>query len=121
MGVSAGLWWRHPELPTYRGLSGLDTALFVYMATDLLLGAWRERRLTPGLVSAALLTGLLAKLGYETFTGQTLFVDSAASGFAVVTLAHSVGALVGGGLALWPAAVDGLTRLGRFHRPRASD
>ena len=92
IGISGGLWWRHPELATYRGLSGIDTALFVYMATELLLSAWRDRRLTPGLVSAALLIGFLAKLGYEMGTGQTLFVDSAASGFAVVTLAHSIGA-----------------------------
>ncbi len=111
--ISGGLWWRHPELATYRGLSGLDTALFVYMATELLLSAWRDRRLTPGLVSAALLIGFLAKLGYEIFTGQTLFVDSAASGFAVVTLAHSVGALVGGGLALSAATIGGADQQAR--------
>jgi len=84
-----------PELRTYRGLSGIDTALFVYLACVQLASAWQQRRWGQGLLPAVLLAGFGGKLMYELVTGKTLFVDSQAAGFVVVAIAHAVGAAAG--------------------------
>lgn len=102
LAISLAIWWLYPDLATYRGLSGVDTALFVCLAGDLLAGACRERRWRAATVPGGLLAGLALKLGYESMTGQTLFVDSADAGFTVIVAAHVVGALVGAAFALAP-------------------
>lgn len=84
-----------PDLASYRGLSGIDTALFVYLACDQLVNAGRQRRWTEVCLPAALLAGFGGKLLYELVTGRTLFVDSQTAGFVVVTMAHAVGAAMG--------------------------
>jgi rhomboid family GlyGly-CTERM serine protease len=97
LAISAAIWIFQPELATYRGLSGLDTALFAMLAADLLLESRRgaERSLRAVALPALLLIGLLAKIAYEFIAGTTIFVDAAASGFTPVPLAHLVGALAG--------------------------
>ncbi|MBW3598369.1 MAG: rhombosortase [Planctomycetes bacterium] len=101
LAIPAGIWLFEPAITTYRGLSGLDTALFTLLATELLPeGIRRGRQVGPwdrlaGVMPAALLLGLIAKIAYEYATGQTLFVNSAASGFTPVPLAHLIGAVVG--------------------------
>lgn len=40
--ISATVWLLHPELERYRGLSGVDTALFAMVAVDLLRDALRQ-------------------------------------------------------------------------------
>ena len=89
-----------PDLWTYRGLSGIDTALFVYLACVQLANAWRQGRWRSGLLPAVLLAGFGSKLLYELVTGSALFVDSQAAGFAVVVMAHTVGASAGAVLAV---------------------
>jgi rhomboid family GlyGly-CTERM serine protease len=96
--------WGQLDLRTYRGLSGLDTALFVYLACDQLAGAWRQRSWGEGLLPAILLAGFGGKLLYEVLTGSTLFVDGQTAGFVVVVMAHAVGAAAGAVLALFPGA-----------------
>jgi rhomboid family GlyGly-CTERM serine protease len=80
-----------PDLATYRGLSGVDSALFGLLMVSL---ASESRR---GFRSFLLvgLTAFVAKLSYEVVTGQALFVDSASAGFMPVPLAHLVGLVVG--------------------------
>jgi rhomboid family GlyGly-CTERM serine protease len=87
-----------PDLSTYRGLSGIDTALFVYLACVQLANAWHQRRWAQGLLFTALLTGFGGKLFYELVFDRTLFVDSETAGFVVVVMAHAVGAAVGASL-----------------------
>jgi rhomboid family GlyGly-CTERM serine protease len=95
LAISCSLWCWLPDLPCYRGLSGLDTALFTFVATEMLVQASRDRqRLLAGLVLLSVV-GLVAKTGFELCTGGTLFVDSTAAGFETITLAHAIGALVG--------------------------
>jgi rhomboid family GlyGly-CTERM serine protease len=79
LAVSAAVWFL-PEIETYRGLSGIDSALFVLLAVSLM----RERPLA-GLALAA----FLGKSAWEVATGSTLFVDAAS--FVPVPLAHLVG------------------------------
>jgi rhomboid family GlyGly-CTERM serine protease len=82
-----------PEMQRYRGLSGLDSALFTLTAITLLR---RERasgrRLTAWIVGSTL-AGFGAKIAFELWTGATFFADSA--GFVPVPLAHVVGGVCG--------------------------
>jgi rhomboid family GlyGly-CTERM serine protease len=81
-----------PELETYRGLSGLVSALFgLVLALEGRDGA-RGARIAGGL--------FLLKLAYELATGRALFLDSRGLGFTPVPLAHALGALLGLGLGL---------------------
>jgi hypothetical protein len=84
-----------PGLPTYRGLSGLDSALFVTGALALGERLFREGRRVVGIAAFASVAALAAKVAYELATGQTLFVDAARVGFVPVPLAHVAGALAG--------------------------
>jgi len=98
--ISLSLWFTKPEMPTYRGLSGIDSALFALFAVRIGQAAiidkdWRRLGLI-GIVSV----GFATKIAYELVTGETLFVDSSASGMTPVPLAHVIGALVGVGFAL---------------------
>jgi rhomboid family GlyGly-CTERM serine protease len=99
--IPAALWFLSPDLERYRGLSGLDAALFVLLAAGLLrreLAAGR-RRSVPLL--AGLLLGFAGKVAYEAVTGATLFVDPGAD-FVPVPLAHLVGGVCG-----WAAGAAG--------------
>lgn len=93
--ISATLWFCQPGLELYRGLSGVDSALFVFQAGWLVCESLRERRRAAAILPTVALAGFAAKIGYELVTGATLFVDSAAAGFAPLPLAHVIGAAVG--------------------------
>lgn len=95
--ISAGVVLLTPEVQRYRGLSGLDAALFAVLAS-LLVAQPRTRRL--GLLLAALFA---AKLAFELATGRTPFVDAAAGGFTPLPLAHLLGAGTGLAVALLAA------------------
>ena len=87
-----------PQLVEYRGLSGLDSALFVMLATTLLRREWNARAWPSTAVFAIALVGFAVKLGFELSTGQAVFVES--NGFVPVPLAHIVGGLCGVAAAL---------------------
>ena len=107
--LAVALWV--PEVPTYRGLSGIDSALFTLAMGLLLREALAEKRGVHVIVFAALTLGFVGKVIYELLTGHTLFADS--STFTPVPLAHVVGAVVGIG-----AAVVGKTDPGSVLSPR---
>jgi rhomboid family GlyGly-CTERM serine protease len=94
-GISLATWYFLPDVALYRGLSGVDTALFVYLACSLLGRAWQERSRQKALIPMALLVGFTAKWVYEVATGAGLFVDSCGPGFTVLASAHLAGALIG--------------------------
>lgn len=83
----------HPELQTYRGLSGIDTALFALLVTSRLADA----RSSNDKHTAALFSGLLillwAKVGIEWFGSGALFVNT--DGFLPLPVAHVVGGMIG--------------------------
>jgi rhomboid family GlyGly-CTERM serine protease len=89
------LWVALPQMATYRGLSGIDSALFALLATRVLREAASDKNWLKlggaGIVSV----GFAAKVGFELCTGTTLFVDSAAAGLIPVPLAHVAGGIVG--------------------------
>ncbi len=73
--VSALVFLCFPEIETYRGLSGIDTALFVLLAVGIVRDAAREDNRGLTLAAGGLLLGFAAKPMYEAITGQTYFVD----------------------------------------------
>lgn len=92
--IPASIGWLMPDLPFYRGLSGIDSALFVWLATTLLRECLIARRPDWAAVVITVLCAFVAKTGFEFVTGQTLFVDSTAATMIPIPLAHVVGGLV---------------------------
>lgn len=88
------LWFASPELSRYRGLSGLDAALFVLLAAGLLRRELAGGRRRSAILPAGLLLGFAGKVVYEAVAGTTLFVDPGAD-FVPVPLAHLVGGTCG--------------------------
>jgi rhomboid family GlyGly-CTERM serine protease len=91
--ISVGVLLLDPGMQRYRGLSGLDSALFALLFTSLLRdhdrrGKARLLLWIPGLL-------FLAKIGYEAVMGTAVFLDSSAAGFAPAPLAHLLGAACG--------------------------
>lgn len=99
MGISAvlittGVAVAQPQFATYRGLSGIDSALFGFVIADLFVAGWRERHRFSMAVAAVAFAGFAAKSAVELASGATVFVDAGAA-FAPVPLAHLLG-LAGG-------------------------
>jgi hypothetical protein len=72
------LWVAAPHLQTYRGLSGIDAALFMCLAATHLRPALRARHCGWVAALAGVCLAFLAKVSYEVVTGATLFVNSQA-------------------------------------------
>ena len=93
--IPVALWWGLPGLEIYGGLSGLDCALYALLFTLL---SQREAMSGNRAWSAVFVSGLLAllaKVVYETVTGQTIFVSNHHSGLVPVPLSHLIGGSVG--------------------------
>lgn len=95
LAISVSVWLIHPEIQIYRGLSGIDSALFTFAA----IGIWSDGRDSerPGLQTIALvcLAGFLLKVAFELMTGRTVFVSDMDTLTVGVPLAHIVGACCG--------------------------
>jgi rhomboid family GlyGly-CTERM serine protease len=81
-----------PELSTYRGLSGIDSAVFMLLAVTLFSDSWEQRDWGWMLVCTVVMGGFAAKTGFEFATGTTVFVDATAANMMPVPLAHVIGA-----------------------------
>ena len=81
-----------PAVAIYRGLSGLDSALFVFLAATLGRRALAEGRTALALGAGAAGALFVAKSVFELSTGRALFV---AGPEATVAVAHLAGAAVG--------------------------
>ncbi|HEU4420493.1 MAG TPA: rhombosortase [Planctomycetota bacterium] len=99
--ISATLVVAQPELVLYRGLSGIDSALFAAVVVVLLRDAVATRKWQTASWLALAITALLAKIAFESVTGRCLFVDTTT--FRPIPLVHAVGAIVGVLVALVPA------------------
>ncbi len=103
-----------PALSTYRGLSGVDSALYTFVVTTWTIRAHQTKDRTALATTGLLMSALIAKMTYEAMTGQATFVSQMTSGTVVVPLAHCTGALVGAICATWScrkATNDGLFEL----------
>ncbi len=97
--IPLALWTLAPDLGRYRGLSGLDSALFVFLAVTLIRRERSAGRPATAALLAAFLLGFAAKVAFEAATGGALFVD-ASDAFVPVPLAHLVGGVCGGAAAV---------------------
>lgn len=93
--ISASVWLAIPDMTYYRGLSGVDSALFAMLVV--LLAKQAIEQVNGRLLAVTLLASgaFLVKLAIELRTGQAVFIDSAAAGIVPVPLAHAGGATWG--------------------------
>ena len=92
LAISASVWLLLPEMQIYRGLSGIDSALFTFLIVETLDEAGRSGH---GRVRAMAMAGLavfLAKIAFELLTGRNVFVNGLDAAIVGVPLAHIVGA-----------------------------
>jgi rhomboid family GlyGly-CTERM serine protease len=82
-------------ITTYRGLSGIDTGLFVLLTVSLLVEFRLHQQWGWFAAVGAVLIGLLLKTTFEYSTGQTLFVDNVQANFTPLPAAHVIGGAVG--------------------------
>jgi rhomboid family GlyGly-CTERM serine protease len=87
--ITAAVWAWQPHFETYRGLSGLDCALFGLFATWLI----RQPSRQSAWLGIIALLGVGAKSAFEINTGTPMFASG--SGYSPVPLAHLVGAISG--------------------------
>ena len=100
--VTGLVWCCFPDVQAYRGLSGIDTALFTLLAINLVRDARSEGNRLLTLAASGLLVGFAAKTAFEAATGQTYFVDQHAAGFSPLVWDHVAAAVVGATFALVP-------------------
>jgi rhomboid family GlyGly-CTERM serine protease len=87
--------WGMPDLMIYGGLSGLDCALYSLLMVLFIKREIRSRSWIWASFFVLLLSGLVAKIIYETATGLTIFVGNTQTNMVPVPLAHLVGGCVG--------------------------
>ncbi len=87
-----------PQFETYRGLSGIDSALLGLT----IAGLWKLRQ-TSRFIAAIALIAFVSKTIYELTTGDTIFVEQAQQAFIPATSAHISGFLAGLASGLIPA------------------
>lgn len=98
--LSLAVLWLQPHLDRYRGLSGIDSALFGFIAQRLMAYGRSRRRRSLTWIGNLSLIGFLVKCGYELATRQSAFVGPAAAlVFEPVPLVHGLGLLLGMGFA----------------------
>jgi rhomboid family GlyGly-CTERM serine protease len=95
LAISLGIACWRSDVILCRGLSGIDTALFTYVAMSAWGRAIAAKNRSYGLAAGLLLIGFCGKVLYEWLTGGALFADSATAGFRVVVESHLIGAAVG--------------------------
>jgi rhomboid family GlyGly-CTERM serine protease len=93
--ISLAMWFWAPSIYRYRGLSGVDSAVFALVAGELFSEGIRSATRMHVAIAAACLTGFVLKSVFELTTGQTVFVTSLGFGAVGVPLAHLVGAATG--------------------------
>lgn len=81
-------------LASYRGLSGIDAALYGWLWVVLLHESRRDGQRGRAALIAAMGAGFVAKILFEMATGSTFFVEGV-SGVVAVPLAHLAGAAAG--------------------------
>jgi rhomboid family GlyGly-CTERM serine protease len=93
--VSILIFCLFPSIEAYRGLSGIDTALFMLLAIDLMRDRQRQQSGMFGIVICGLLVGFVAKTAYEAITGHAFFVDHNSAGFRLLVWDHIAASVVG--------------------------
>ncbi|MBN2446911.1 MAG: rhombosortase [Phycisphaerae bacterium] len=94
LAIPLALFCFEPAVQIYRGLSGLDAALFALLITRLFQLDLRAGHYRRPLILTTMALALVAKITWEYTTGTAIFVPTTST-FDVVPLAHVVGAGMG--------------------------
>ena len=92
IGISLCLLVLEPNLQYYRGLSGLDSALFITLMVSMI--ARNEGNRAQKAIILALIPAFAGKCLFEFFTGNSAFVSDYAVGFSALPSAHLIGLTV---------------------------
>ena len=103
--ISLGVLVLLPQMPEYRGLSGVDSALFGLVAVTLLREQLQRRARLLVMAIAVVLLGFGGKIAFELITGTAFFARDLEPGVMPVALAHIVGGVWGAIVAFWPRRV----------------
>ena len=114
LAISVVVYIWQPQFAFYRGLSGLDCALFGVFATGLL----RRQDPISKIIGTIATIAVIAKCGIELKTGGTVFASGA--GYAPVPLAHLVGFLAGMAAEYSAALINHWSQSRKHRRPRTS-
>lgn len=93
--IPYGIYWLLPGMSYYRGLSGLDAALFAFVVMHLIRIMKRNEDRVGRILALIVLAGLGLKITFETITGEAVFVGNMATGVIVVPIAHIIGVGIG--------------------------
>jgi rhomboid family GlyGly-CTERM serine protease len=93
--ITPAVWLFNPSIEAYRGLSGIDSALFGLLAASMAREQISAKLWGAVATLALLIAGFVAKIGFETHSGTAMFVNSAEADFVPVPLAHVIGFVVG--------------------------
>ncbi len=93
--IGFGVWLFQTNFDTYRGLSGLDSALYGLVCARLVADGARARHGFSISIGALALLGFALKCVVELTLGETVFADGANAGYAPVPLAHALGLGIG--------------------------
>lgn len=103
--IPLSVMFSNSTIDNYRGLSGIDTAIYSLLATATVRRCLLEGDRVHSIVFGGLLLLLWCKISFEFYSGQVLFVRGA--DFVPLPVAHAVGAALGSAIALgahWRAA-----------------
>ena len=92
--VTCSVMWVHPDLASYRGLSGIDSALFAMLACLITERGWRSRDRMWTIAGAAAWALFVGKVVYELVSHGTMFVEATGS-FTPLPVTHVAGAIAG--------------------------
>lgn len=93
--ISFGFLALHPELIAYRGLSGVDSALFSLALITCIRQAYQDRNTARLKLMGFFTVGFILKTIYELTTGTAFFVADPNTTFTPLASAHLIGAMVG--------------------------
>ncbi len=92
--ISLVAWYACPGMEAYRGLSGIDTALYCYVALTMGIGALHKKDYAVFAGVTTLLVMMFGKTIYELLSGEALFVHS--DQFSTLPQAHIAGFISAG-------------------------
>jgi rhomboid family GlyGly-CTERM serine protease len=101
--ISISVWFFQPQFASYRGLSGIDSALAGFAIAHLFRSARAQRDGWTAFVASGAALFFAGKSLFELMTGSTLFTEPSAD-FAAVPLAHLVGFVTGAAVAVGPVS-----------------
>jgi rhomboid family GlyGly-CTERM serine protease len=94
LAIPAGLWLWSPELASYGGLSGIDSALFGLVAVSVIRESIATKKWVGAGAIGLLAVGFVIKISYEMLTGGTAFMTPT-DAMVPVPLAHVIGVITG--------------------------